>query len=149
MSKAATKQMVRFRVDLSPLCSIGPGKIDLLEAIARTGKLTHAARELGMSYAYAWLILNDLNRSLSEPATRATMGGAQRGGVTLTAFGQRIVRSYRSAAQAIESAVKAELDPIAKKALAQVPRSHTVGRKRLSRGISVLRSEIGAVSRRD
>lgn len=27
-------QRVRFRIDLAPGCSLGPGKIDLLEAIA-------------------------------------------------------------------------------------------------------------------
>ena len=27
-------QLVRFRIDLAPGCSLGPGKIDLLEAIA-------------------------------------------------------------------------------------------------------------------
>jgi molybdate transport system regulatory protein len=140
MRKAATKQMVRFRVDLSSLCSIGPGKVDLLEAIERTGKLSHAAKDLGMSYAYAWLILNDLNRSFAEPVTRATMGGNQRGGVTLTAFGQRIIRSYRSAAQAIESALQAELEPIAKKAVSQPSRKIGAPRKRLTRGISLLRS---------
>ena len=33
------KQMVRFRVDFSAACSLGPGKIDLLESIQRTGSL--------------------------------------------------------------------------------------------------------------
>jgi molybdate transport system regulatory protein len=139
MRKAATKQRVRFRVDFSPLCSVGPGKIDLLETIERTGSLSQAARDLGMSYAYAWLLLNDLNRSFAEAATRATVGGHQGGGMKLTDFGERLVRSYRSAARAIESAIQTELDPIAQKAIAQVPRTHSVPRKRLSRGITMLR----------
>ena len=34
---------VRLRIDLSPACSIGPGKIALLEAIAEAGSLIGAA----------------------------------------------------------------------------------------------------------
>ena len=41
---------VRIRLDFSPDCSVGPGKIALLEGIARTGSLSSAARVLGMSY---------------------------------------------------------------------------------------------------
>ena len=80
-------QLVRFRVDLGPRCSLGPGKIALLEAIADKGSLTHAAAKLGMSYRYAWLLLEDLKRSFVEPVTRATVGGRRGGGVELTRFG--------------------------------------------------------------
>ena len=63
MPKAAVKRLVRFRMHFTPDCSVWPGKIDLLETIERTGSLQRASRELGMSYAYGWLLLNDLNRS--------------------------------------------------------------------------------------
>ena len=85
-------QLIRFRVDLAPRCSLGPGKIALLEAIADKGSLTHAAAKLGMSYRYAWLLLEDLRRSFSEPVTRATVGGRRGGGVD---GGEPIVRSSR------------------------------------------------------
>ena len=140
MPKAATKHLVRFRVDFTPLCSIGPGKIDLLETIERAGSLSQAARDLGMSYAYGWWLLNDLNRSFGEAVTTSTKGGYHRGGVTLTAFGQRIVRCYRTAEREIESAVQAELQSIAQKALPQMLRKSGAPRKRLSRGIKLLRS---------
>src|SRR4051794_23167808 len=67
---------IRFRIDLTPGCSIGPGKIQLLEAVARTGSLRRAATELRMSYRRAWLLLDEINHSFSEPATLATVGGA-------------------------------------------------------------------------
>ncbi len=78
MGKTAMHQMVRFRVDFSPICSIGPGKIELLESIQRTGSLRQAARALGLSYRRAWLLLDDLNRSFNEPARKsvATSGAA-------------------------------------------------------------------------
>ena len=48
------KLTVRFRIDISPSCSLGPGKITLLETIERVGSLNEAARTLGMSYRRAW-----------------------------------------------------------------------------------------------
>ena len=35
---------IRFRVDFAAGCSLGPGKIELLEGIERTGSLRQAAR---------------------------------------------------------------------------------------------------------
>ncbi len=93
-----------------------------------------------MSYAYAWLLLNDLNRSFGEAVSTATIGGYNGGGVTLTAFGQRLVRCYRSAERGIESAVQLELQSIAQKAVPQMLRNSGAPRKRLSRGIKLLRS---------
>lgn len=127
------KQMVRFRVDFTDACSLGPGKIELLESIQRTGSLRQAAQALGMSYRRAWLLLDGLNRSFSEPASTASIGGQGGGGVTLTPFGLEIIRCYRAAAQAIESAARQELQPIASKALEVAPKEVGARRKRLSR----------------
>jgi len=133
MDKLALNPTVRFRVDLSRLCSIGPGKIELLESIDRTGSLSQAARVLGLSYRRAWLLLNDINRSFGEPVTVAKMGGHLRGGMTLTATGKQIIRCYRSAAQEIESVVRSKLQSIADKAVVQGSAPAGAPRKRLAR----------------
>lgn len=127
------KQMVRFRVDFTEACSLGPGKIELLESIQQTGSLRQAAQVLGMSYRRAWLLLDALNKSFSEPASTASIGGQGGGGVTLTPFGLEIIRCYRAAAQAIESAARQELQSIAAKALATAPKEPGARRKRLAR----------------
>jgi len=105
-------QLVRFRVDLAPGCSLGPGKIDLLEAIARQGSLTKAAAELGMSYRYAWLLIDDLKSSFTEPVTAATVGGKRGGGVELTPFGRDLVTRYRRAYARIESVARGQFAPL-------------------------------------
>lgn len=92
---------VRLRVDLSPACSVGPGKIALLEGIATAGSLSGAARTIGMSYRRAWLLLEELNASFREPATTSTVGGAGGGGVELTDFGRELVTRYRAFEQAV------------------------------------------------
>jgi molybdate transport system regulatory protein len=130
------RQTVRFRVDFTAGCSLGPGKIELLECIERTGSLRQAAMALGMSYRRAWLLLDAINHSFSEPATRASVGGHGGGGVTLTPFGQEIIRCYRAASRTIESVTRNELQPVAAKALATPPRSTGLKRKRLARSIA-------------
>jgi molybdate transport system regulatory protein len=116
MRRRTRADVVRFRLDLSPGCSIGPGKITLLEEIARTGSLREAARQLKMSYRRAWLLLDDVNRSFKVPVSEMSVGGAGGGGARLTAFGEEIVRRYRATARRIEATATAEFASIARKA---------------------------------
>lgn len=87
---------VSFRVDFSPDCAVGPGKIALLEHIDSSGSLSEAARELKMSYRRAWLLLEDLNTSFQQPVAQMSVGGRGGGGAALTAFGCELVASYRT-----------------------------------------------------
>jgi molybdate transport repressor ModE-like protein len=67
----------------------------LLEHIEASGSLSQAARELGMSYRRAWLLLDDLNHALGEPVSTASVGGAGGGGARLTEFGRKLIAAYR------------------------------------------------------
>jgi molybdate transport system regulatory protein len=67
---------VSIRIDLETGARIGPGKIALLEAISKTGSISAAARSMNMSYRRAWLLVDELNKLLSEPAVTAESGGA-------------------------------------------------------------------------
>jgi len=87
---------VTVRVDFGPACSVGPGKISLLEHIGRTGSLSEAARKLKMSYRRAWLLLEDINQSFPQAAARLSVGGRGGGGAALTEFGTELVAAYRS-----------------------------------------------------
>lgn len=77
--------------------AIGPGKIDLLEAVATHGSIAAAARSLDMSYRRAWLLLDELNRSLERPAIDTAQGGPRGGGATVTATGEAVIGAYREA----------------------------------------------------
>ena len=133
MARIPTHQTVRFRVDLSSICSIGPGKIELLETIARTGSLSQSARVLGLSYRRAWLLLDDLNHSFTGPVATSSVGGHRRGGMTLTSIGKDIIRCYRSAARQIEAVVGSHLGAIAAKAVKRISREPGASRRRLPR----------------
>ncbi len=123
-------QLVRFRVDLAPGSSLGPGKIDLLEAIEEHGSLTRAAASLGMSYRYAWLLVDDLKGSFTQPVTAATVGGKRGGGVELTPFGREVVRRYRAAYARIEAVARKEFAPLVRRVRARrsAPRRRSIQR---------------------
>jgi molybdate transport system regulatory protein len=108
MSKSQTPS-IRLRIDLSPDSALGPGKIALLERIEATGSLSQAARELGMSYRRAWLLLDDVNRMFTDPATTASVGGSGGGGAQLTDLGRAIVKAYREIEDAAEKAASARI----------------------------------------
>jgi molybdate transport system regulatory protein len=125
---------VRFRLDLGAQCSIGPGKIELLEAIARTGSLRWAAVQLRMSYRRAWLLIDSLNHSFTEPATTASVGGVGGGGVELTSFGAELVRRYRIAERRIEALARTEFAALARKvAAARSGGASVAARRRLAK----------------
>jgi len=95
VSKRSAPLGIRLRIDVSPTGSIGPGKIGLLEHIEASGSLSQAARELGMSYRRAWLLLDDLNHAFAEPVATSSIGGAGGGGARLTEFGRKLITAYR------------------------------------------------------
>jgi molybdate transport system regulatory protein len=85
-----------IRLDLTGGARIGPGEIALLEAIRAKGSITGAARHLGRSYRWAWLVVNGLNGVLFEPAVTAASGGPRGGQALLTAVGERLVEHYHA-----------------------------------------------------
>lgn len=95
---------LRMRVNIGEQIAIGPGKIALLEALAEQGSITAAAKSLDMSYRRAWLLIDELNRSLAEPAVASATGGQRGGGSELTDAGRRLIELYRGVeAQALKA----------------------------------------------
>ncbi len=92
------KHQVQFRLRIisGDNIALGPGKVDLLEAIGATGSISAAAKALGMSYRRAWLLVDTMNRCFAQPVVAAETGGARGGGARLTTLGAEVVRRYRS-----------------------------------------------------
>lgn len=87
--------VVRFRIDFAEHSSLGPGNICLLEAIRDSGSLSQGARNMGMSYRRAWLLVESMKQSFREPVTVASTGGKDGGGMRVTGFGDAVIKSYR------------------------------------------------------
>ena len=77
----------------------GPGKADLLDAIARTGSIRAAAEELEMSYMRAWNLVRTMNAAFRSPLVEKERGGTEKGGAQLTETGTRVLRLYRKMEQ--------------------------------------------------
>jgi molybdate transport system regulatory protein len=93
---AMASPRLSIRIDLASGDRIGPGKIALLEAIRSTGSISAGARSLGMSYRRAWLLVEEVNDALREPAVTAETGGRSGGGAVVTPVGKRVIALYRA-----------------------------------------------------
>src|SRR5215213_2697961 len=92
---SADMAQIRISIVFDSGARIGPGKAKLLESIRDTGSISAAARDMGMSYKRAWLLLDSINQAFTEPVVTAATGGSGGGGATLTPFGAEVLERYR------------------------------------------------------
>jgi len=107
-----TVPVVRFRIDFATNSSLGPGKIRLLEAIRDCGSLSKGAREIGMSYRRAWLLVESMKQSFREPITAASTGGKDGGGMLITEFGDSLIETYRQLERDFAALAARRLDAV-------------------------------------
>lgn len=92
-----------LKIKLQVMCgaeiAMGPGKADLLEAIAREGSISAAGRALGFSYRRAWLLVDTMNRCWQGPLVVARGGAA---GAEVTPLGQQVLAQYRAMQATVE-----------------------------------------------
>jgi molybdate transport system regulatory protein len=75
--------------------AFGPGRADILAAIDREGSISAAGRSLGMSYRFAWKLVESMNSCFAERLVEAAPGGPRGGGAALTEAGRRVLAAYR------------------------------------------------------
>lgn len=96
MKAAASVLKIKLQIYAGEEIAMGPGKADLLDAIASEGSISAAARQLDMSYRRAWLLVDAMNRCWKEPLVETAPGGSARGGARLTPYGRGILQLYRT-----------------------------------------------------
>jgi molybdate transport system regulatory protein len=87
---------LNIRIDLANGLRIGPGKVAVLEEIARSGSISAAGRALRMSYRRTWELVEELNTGLGAPVVETAAGGVGGGGTVLTAAGKAVIERYRA-----------------------------------------------------
>ena len=101
---------VKLRIYAGTVIAMGPGKADLLAAIASTGSISGAGRLLGMSYKRCWDLVSIMNEQFKAPLVISVKGGPKGGGAALSALGGEALKHYRAmelrAAQAIAKDVE-------------------------------------------
>lgn len=87
--------------------AMGPGKADLLDAIAEHGSISAAGRALGMSYRRTWLLVDVMNRCWTERLVDTVKGGGRERGANVTDAGYQILAAYRAMQRGAQNAAEA------------------------------------------
>lgn len=76
---------------------LGRERLRLLEAVAETGSISQAARQVGLSYKAAWDALNAINNLADKPLFTRRAGGKHGGGTVVTDEGRQLIAMFRDA----------------------------------------------------
>ena len=99
---------LKVQIYCGDLIAMGPGKAELLDAIAVKGSISRAGKAMGMSYRRSWLLVDEMNRCWALPLVEATAGGGERSGARVTDAGRAVLTWYRALERQVESAGKGE-----------------------------------------
>jgi molybdate transport system regulatory protein len=102
--------------------AMGPGKADLLEAIASHGSISAAGRAMGMSYRRAWRLVDTMNRCWKEPLVATAPGSSHGGGARLTGTGERVLAHFRALQRSVETATQGPDRQVLDAAMLAAPR---------------------------
>lgn len=91
---------------------MGPGKAELLDRIAASGSIAAAAREMGMSYKRAWMLIETLNAMFDLPVVESARGGPGKGGAHLTDRGRAVLAEYRKVEEVARNHAEARLETL-------------------------------------
>src|SRR5271154_2727186 len=95
---------LRVWLDRSGRAVIGQGRLELREGIESWRSISEAARQLGMSYRHAWVLVQDMNEAAGEPLVASAVGGTHGGGATLTARGREVMLLFKEFQERLNSA---------------------------------------------
>lgn len=109
----SSRSRPQIRIMFRKAIAMGPGKADLLKAIAETGSISAAARQMDMSYRRAWLLVDTMNQCFRTPLVETATGGSRGGGARVTEFGMDILERYQRMEAKATASVARELEDFA------------------------------------
>jgi molybdate transport system regulatory protein len=86
----------------------GPGRLQLLEQIEKTGSISQAAKNMEMSYKKAWKMISSMNVQAIKPLVLMQTGGSSGGGAMVTDEGQEIMQYYQALHKRFEAFLEQE-----------------------------------------
>lgn len=81
----------------------GPGRLQLMQQIERTGSINQAAKNMGMSYKKAWKMINSMNDQAVTPLIITQTGGNSGGGASITAEGREVMQYFEALNQRFQN----------------------------------------------
>jgi molybdate transport system regulatory protein len=112
--KQAFRCKPRIRIMAGNSIALGPGKIDLLEAIQQKGSISQAAKAINLSYRRAWDMVDTMNHCFKAPLVSSSTGGKGGGGAQLTSLGNEVILLYRSMESTAEKSTQSDWKAIKK-----------------------------------
>lgn len=106
----AVPMRARLSLEADNASPVGGARIRLLEALAREGGISGAARAVGLSYKAAWDAIDGMNNLFGRPLVGAKTGGKHGGGAWLTGDGERVVSLFHRLEDELARALRA-LEP--------------------------------------
>src|SRR5437660_1763593 len=98
---------VRVWVERQGQVLLGSGRLELLEWIDRCHSISGAARQIGMSYRHAWVLVQEVNAAAGRPLVEAATGGKRGGGARLTPRGRLAVELFRGLQEQVRQSAAA------------------------------------------
>jgi len=105
MTDAPSPIKIKLQLMCGDAIAMGPGKANLLDAIAAEGSISGAGRRMGMSYRRAWQLVDLMNRCWRAPLVETSPGSARGVGARLTAEGAAVLAEYRTLQAALDAQV--------------------------------------------
>jgi molybdate transport system regulatory protein len=84
---------------------VGAERIALIAAIGRTGSISAAAKEVGLSYKAAWDAVQVLNNLYDRPLVVPSTGGRDGGQSVVTEAGETVVRAFAAVEEELARAL--------------------------------------------
>jgi molybdate transport system regulatory protein len=106
MPRHSPRLKIKVQIMREDDIALGPGKAELLEAIAREGSISAAGRALGMSYRRTWLLVDVMNHCWDNPLVETSAGGSHGGGARLTPLGTKVLTDFRRLEATLEEAAR-------------------------------------------
>jgi molybdate transport system regulatory protein len=104
----------RVRISIGAATALGPGKVGLLQAIHHHGSISGAAREMGMSYRRAWMLVDTMNSCFTSDLIVTSTGGKGGGGAVVTPLGLDVIARYQDMETKAAKSVEVEARAFAK-----------------------------------
>lgn len=102
MSSLRVRSKVWLEVDGEPF--LGDGRYHLLRAVERSGSISAAARDLGISYRKAWAQLAAMEAHAPFPLLARRTGGKAGGATLLTAATLQLLEAFGALREAVNHA---------------------------------------------
>jgi len=81
-------------------------RLELLEAVERTGSISAAAQAMNIQYRLAWNRIHEVEERLGMPLVQTTVGGRGGGGAQLTPEARIIIQHLHEMFAAIDASVQ-------------------------------------------